>query len=625
MPATAGGLRAGKARVAHITTRTALAVALVIAVVAPTTWFELRRQYYQGWLEADAGNLSYRLSQLITAHPLMWRYRIDLLDETLDRFSYHEGAKELQITLRSGDEIVIQAEAATGPIVPAWLAASPARPVFDSGRPIGQVELRASLQPVIVQACVVALLAAALGSFAFVVLRHVPLRALDRALDEVAWLARHDALTDLPNRILFRSRLQQALAQAERRAGRVAILCLDLDHFKDVNDTLGHAAGDQLLRQATGRIQDLIRRGDTLARLGGDEFAIVQSDLDQPDGAAGLAQRVIDALSRPFDLDGQEVTIGCSVGIAIYPDDHSDADNLLRDADLALYRTKAEGRGSYRFFEQEMNRRLRERKALEAALRRALAEGELEMHYQPQFGLGSRSLSGVEALIRWHHPERGAISPVEFIPLAEQTGLILPITEWTLREACRAARAWPGLSLAVNLSPASFRHQDLVKLVAEVLAESGLEAARLELEITETSLLRETDRTFEILRQIKALGVRIAMDDFGTGYSSLSYLQRFPFDKIKIDRSFVAELMTSPDAAAIVRAVLRMGHSLGMRTVAEGVESDSQVTFLTAEGCDDVQGFYYAAPMSAVEMGALYRAAADAAAEPAAGAGQRTA
>lgn len=422
---------------------------------------------------------------------------------------------------------------------------------------------------------------------------------------ELEHQALHDALTGLPNRTLLVDRLDHGLKRVQRDRISLALLLLDLDHFKDVNDTLGHALGDELLQQVTSRIQGLIRTGDTLARLGGDEFAIIQIERDQPDCSAILAQRVIDALARPFQLQGHEVVIGSSVGIAIYPDAESTADHMLRSADLALYRAKAEGRGTYRFFEQDMNIKLQERKALETALRCALLDDQFELHYQPQVSLDGGRITGVEALIRWHHPHRGMIPPVDFIPLAEETGMIIPITEWVLRRACIDAQDWARLSVAINLSPAVFRHHHLVDMISGILKETDFDPCRLELEITETSLLRDTERALASLNDLKALGVRIAMDDFGTGYSSLSYLQRFPFDKIKIDRSFIAKLSDDSDAVAIVDAVIKLGKSLGMSTTAEGVETGAQASFLDGHGCEEVQGFYYARPMPSAEIAAI--------------------
>lgn len=431
---------------------------------------------------------------------------------------------------------------------------------------------------------------------------HQDITERKQAEARIRHLAHHDVLTDLPNRLLFADRLTQAQARARRDETMLAVLCLDLNRFKDVNDTLGHAAGDLLLKALAERLQGEIREADTLARLGGDEFAIIQTGLAQPRGADELSRRLIEAVAEPFDIGGHTVVIGVSIGIAVFPMNGSGPADLLKNADLALYRSKAEGRDGYRFFEEEMNARLQRRKVLEHDLRRALAEGQFELHYQPQIELGEGRVVGLEALLRWRHPDRGLVSPAEFIPLAEETGLILPLGEWALRAACVQAVAWPHIRMSVNLSPVQFRHSDLVGLITQALEETGLEPRRLELEITEGVLLQETEAALSVLARIRALGVRIAMDDFGTGYSSLSYLQRFPFDKIKIDQSFVRRLEVSKDAAAIVRAVLGLGNSLGIHTNAEGVETKGQLAFLRTAGCEEVQGFYFSPPVAAADL-----------------------
>ena len=413
------------------------------------------------------------------------------------------------------------------------------------------------------------------------------------------YLALHDPLTELPNRELFGERLEQAVAMVSRRGDVAAVICVDLDRFKDVNDLLGHAAGDLLIKGCAERLQACVRETDTVARIGGDEFALVQLGLEQPDGAQKLCRRVLETLAAPFDLDGHEVLVTASIGIALIPLDGSIPGRLLQSADIALYRAKEEGRNTFRFFEAGMDARLQARKALERDLRLALARHELELYYQPKIELGADDLSGVEALVRWHHPERGLVPPGEFIGVAEETGLIVPLGEWVLRTACLQATAWPGLQMSVNISPVQFKQRDLVGVVQRALADSGLAPDRLELEITEGVLLQNTDAAVATLRQLKDLGVLIAMDDFGTGYSSLGYLQKFPFDKIKIDRSFVSALETRTDADAIVRAVVGLGHSLGMRTCAEGVETIEQLAFLRREGCDEVQGYYFGKPMPA--------------------------
>jgi diguanylate cyclase (GGDEF)-like protein len=422
----------------------------------------------------------------------------------------------------------------------------------------------------------------------------------------IAHMALHDALTGLPNRVLLRQRIEAALPAAHR-GQPFAVHCLDLDHFKSVNDTLGHPVGDELLKQATRRLTRCVRRLDTVARLGGDEFAIIQSGVDSADVATRLAQRICDALKQPFDISGHQVLIDVSIGIALAPQDGTDPDELLKNADLALYRAKGDGRGVYRYFESEMNAMMQERRRLEMALRTGVKEGQFELHYQPIVNVESSAITGFEALLRWNHPERGLVAPGEFLPLAEEIGLIIPLGEWVLREACRQAAAWPGnYRVAVNLSAHQFRSMNLVPTVIGALSTAGLPARRLELEITESALLNDSASTLRTLHMLRGLGVRIAMDDFGTGYSSLSYLRQFPFDKVKIDGSFVKELAEASESLAIVRAITGLGASLGMETTAEGVETEAQLDRIRAEGCSEIQGYFFSPPCPEGELAARF-------------------
>jgi len=433
-----------------------------------------------------------------------------------------------------------------------------------------------------------------------------------RMSDQLAYLAHHDSLTDLPNRVLLRRSLDQSLARLKRGAA-LAVLSLDLDYFKQINDTLGHPAGDALLKVVAERLCGCVGESDLVARMGGDEFTLLQTAAAQPDATA-LASRIIDALGAPYDIDGQQVTAGVSIGIAVAPIDGSDADQLLKNADLALYRAKSEGRGTYRFFEPEMNEQAQRRRKLELDLRKALAGGQFEVHYQPVFDLNRNEVTGFEALLRWFHAERGKVAPSEFIPLAEETGLIVPIGEWVLRKACIDAAPWPDhVGIAVNLSPVQFKSPTLVQTVMNAMAASGLAARRLELEITETVLLQDSEATLSTLHQLRALGVHIVMDDFGTGYSSLSYLQSFPFDKIKVDRRFVSGLDRSANSLAILRAVASLGNSLGISTTAEGVETEEQFARVRAEGFTETQGFLISPPVPIQEVARLLKLAARAA------------
>jgi diguanylate cyclase (GGDEF)-like protein len=429
-----------------------------------------------------------------------------------------------------------------------------------------------------------------------------------RSEAKIAHMALHDALTGLPNRVLFNDRVAQALARCER--GQVAAThMLDLDRFKAVNDTLGHAAGDKLLELVAKRLRSVTREVDTVARMGGDEFAILQDCIVQPADATALARRIIEALSEPYDIDGQQAVIGTSVGIAMGPANGRRPDELIRNADLALYRAKSEGRGNYHFFEPGMDARMQERRSIEHDLRKALREGQFELHYQPVVALTDDEIQGFEALVRWRHPHRGMIQPSAFIQLAEEIGFIVPLGEWVIRQACATAATWPDhLKVAVNLSPAQFRSAGLVKVVVGALAASKLAPERLELEITETALLQDSEATLTTLYQLRALGVRVAMDDFGTGYSSLGYLQKFPFDRIKIDRSFVKDVAADVSSLNIIRAVAAMARGFGMATTAEGVETREQLDAIRAEGCTEMQGFLFSQPLPAGEIERLYLA-----------------
>jgi diguanylate cyclase (GGDEF)-like protein/PAS domain S-box-containing protein len=412
---------------------------------------------------------------------------------------------------------------------------------------------------------------------------------------QIAHMAHHDPLTDLPNRAAFNQCIAATLDMAKAAGDSFALLSIDFDHFKSVNDVFGHAVGDALLREVAGRMQQA-SQGAFLARIGGDEFHVITPTGPQPATAEALAEKLTAALDTDIDIEGFPLRVRLTVGIAVFPQDGADAATLVANADAALYRAKSEARGSIRFFEMAMDKQLRDKRALQQDLRTATQRDEIALHYQPQALIGGE-VTGFEALVRWHHPRHGLVSPATFIPLAEESGLIVELGEWILRTACREAASWPRpLHIAVNLSPVQFRYGDLPMLVHEVLLETGLPPGRLELEITEGVLIDDFNRAVSILRRLKALGVLIAMDDFGTGYSSLSYLQSFPFDKIKIDKSFITNLGHSQQSATIVRAVIALGRGLDMPVVAEGVETEEQLKFLAAENCDEMQGYYIGRP-----------------------------
>ena len=420
---------------------------------------------------------------------------------------------------------------------------------------------------------------------------HEDITTRRQAEARVAYLATHDPLTDLPNRTVFHARLVDALASVHR-GGSLAVHSLDLDRFKDVNDTLGHPVGDALLREVAKRLQSVLRDGDLIARLGGDEFAIIQMDPDTPEAASSLAQQLIETVGAPYLIEGHHIVVGASIGVTIAPTDGVDVDQLLKNCDLALYRAKSLGRGAFSFFEREMDIRLQARRVLEKELREALEGNQFEVYYQPIFDIAADKICGFEALLRWHHATRGMVPPDEFIPLAEETGDIVKLGDWVLRQACSDAAKWsPTMKVAVNVSPVQFKRPGLRESVFGALAAAGLSANRLELEITEAVLLQDSETILATLNNLRAMGVRISLDDFGTGYSSLSYLRSFPFDKIKIDRSFTRDLSLGGDASAIVRTVTRLAKDLGMSTTAEGVETKADLNFLRRNKCTEIQGY----------------------------------
>jgi diguanylate cyclase (GGDEF)-like protein/PAS domain S-box-containing protein len=424
-----------------------------------------------------------------------------------------------------------------------------------------------------------------------------------RAEEQVKHLAFHDPLTNLPNRLLFNDRLSLAVAQAHRHNQKLAVLFLDLDRFKVINDSLGHSVGDELLRQVAERIQEYVREGDTVARLGGDEFTLLVPGISAEEDAAKIAKKVCDAIHDSFWIDGRELFVTTSLGVAVYPSDGHDAETLVRNADSAMYRAKEQGRDNYQLYTPAMNAKAVERLSLESRLRQAVANDELELHFQPFFDLKTSEILGAEALIRWRHPELGLIPPGDFIPIAELSGLIVPIGEWVLRTACAEARKWhasghSSLSVSVNLSSRQFQQADLVRQVTNALEESGLDADKLDLEITESNAMQNAEQSINTLRGLKKQGVRISMDDFGTGYSSLNYLKRFPIDRIKLDQSFVRDLPGDKDDAAIAMAVIAMGRSLQLIVIAEGVETEEQLAFLKDRDCDQLQGFLFSRPLA---------------------------
>jgi len=432
---------------------------------------------------------------------------------------------------------------------------------------------------------------------------------LSRAWQEAgAYRSIYDYLTGLPNQILFRDRLNLALAQAHRSKNILAVMLVGLDRFKVINDSLGHAVGDGLLQEVAGRLSNLVRRSDTVARTGGDEFALIALDIKKGENAANVAHKILDIFKEPFYIKGHELYITASIGIATYPDDGENAETLIRNADTALGRAKEEGRNTYQLYTPEMNARATKRLEMENGLRRALERGEMVIYYQPKADIRTGLIRGVEALIRWKHPKLGLIPPFEFIPVAEETGLIIAIGEWVLRSACLQNKAWqdaglPPVRVAVNLSARQFQQRNLVEIIDQILLETGLESRWLELEITESVAMRDADFTIKMLREFKKRGIKISLDDFGTGYSSLNYLKRFPLNNLKIDRSFVKNITTDIDDRIIASAIIVLAQNLNLDVIAEGVETEEQLVLLRERRCNEIQGYLLGKPMPADEFG----------------------
>jgi diguanylate cyclase (GGDEF)-like protein len=431
---------------------------------------------------------------------------------------------------------------------------------------------------------------------------HEDITERQRSEDRIAHMARHDALTDLPNRVLLLEQLNHEIKRV-KRGECLAVLCLDLDQFKSVNDALGHHIGDELLKLVGDRLRGCTRELDIVARMGGDEFAIIMTQMEQAADAATLSKRIRDSVIKPYQIEGHQIVTDISIGISVAPMDAVESNELLRNADMALYDAKGDGRGTFRFFEPEMNTRMKARRELEMDLRKALASEQFELHYQPLVVLETNEVNGFEALLRWNHPTRGLISPADFIPIAEETGLIVPLGEWVLKAACTEAVEWPDhIKVAVNLSPAQLNCRNLVSMVTAALNDTGMPAHKLQLEITETVLLQNTFTTLATLHELRKMGVQIALDDFGTGYSSLSYLRSFPFDKIKIDRSFIQDLSNGAEPLAIVNAVAGLAKCLNMTSTAEGVETQQQMDVLQSIGCTEMQGYLFSHARPAHEI-----------------------
>jgi diguanylate cyclase (GGDEF)-like protein len=590
--------RPGSEGLAGAVTGLASVAALAVALAFPAAYLISAANRLTGVLEVQAQLYADNVSDAAAESPQLYNALLGGTEINLDGLaiaapddpSIDRPAEWRRVFAADGHQLL--EVAAARPI--AWPALSSRAPALQNGHRLGEVEITRSLQPQLLTTSAIAAGSFTLGLLLLIGLRMVPLRLMHEALDRASFLSAHDQLTGLPNRTLLAGRLEQALSAASRANGmQVAMFCLDLDHFKQVNDTLGHAAGDALLRTVAIKLRQCLRESDTLARLGGDEFAVIQTRASDSQDAEALAARLIETVHEPMTIEGQKVFIGMSIGIALNAPGIDSAE-LTKQADIAMYQAKAAGRDGYCFFAPEMNAGVLRRQAIEYDLRGALERDELEVHYQPQIDLATGAMVGAEALMRWTRPGHGAVPPGVFIPISEETGLIVSMGTWLLGEACREAVTWPAaMRVAVNVSPLQIRIAGFLDAVRGALAQSGLDPHRLELEVTEGILIRDTEETLAVLSQLRAIGVRLVMDDFGTGYASLGYLQKFRFDKIKIDRSFIQNLGSDPNAEAIVRAVVGLSDALGISTNAEGVENNEQAAMLRAQGCGEAQGFLY--------------------------------
>lgn len=585
----------------------ALFTALAIAILPPLGFYGAGYLATNSEVKSEIAFKAKQISQLISGNPEFWRFEDNRISQLLK--SDHDAAHIEYLSVVDAENSLIAKSPAEQPGM-TWPSITQSEDLLDFGQPVGQITITRSLEGVTQLSLLIGLFSILAASLVYWALRVIPVRLLQRAWTRISFLATHDTLTGLPNRAMFLDGLNTALERVQGAKVPVLVYSLDFDRFKDINDSLGHAAGDLLLKIAASRIQNCLRPEDMLARLGGDEFAIFQAGISDPVWAAKVAARIIKVIKEPFDLDGHEAVVGTSIGIAIVEPGHLiSSDDLLRQADLALYKSKNGGRGAFHFFHEKMDAELQERKLLEVDLRRALRQEEFELHYQPQIDLNTNRIIGVEALLRWHHKRRGNVTPGEIIPIIESSGMMAPLTEWILNRACRETLHLGDVRVAVNLSPSLFLQHGLVSMVKDALLTSGFPAHRLELEITEEVLISDAERTLEALVELRSLGVQIAMDDFGTGYSSLGYLRRFPFSKIKIDRSFIGDVGGNLGVQAIVGAIINMGHALNMNVIAEGVETMEQADILRAAGCEEAQGFLYSRPMRSKDVQLLLNSA----------------
>ncbi len=565
-------------------------LALLVTFALPGGYFYHNYKLLDGKFESEARMSSHLLSQLISENPTMWTYQSERLSSSLSRFSPEGGAGRRVVVDLSRQE-VISLEASTAKLAAPLLQREAA--IYDSGRKVGTIVVQHSILGLLLSTVVLFVFTGGIAGGLCLIVARGPLQDLQKSWENTVFLASHDALTTLPNRRTFLERLERQVQDAGNSHDRFAVFYLDLDDFKGTNDSLGHAAGDRLLRLVALRLLRHLRGDDFVARLSGDEFVILQTHVEHPNNATALAERIERAMSDGFDLGEETVFVHASMGIAIYGQHGNSAKELRRHADLALYQAKLRP-GTCWVLSTSVSLAVQpQRRPLDADLHGALERGEMHLHYQPQVDLATGQIQGVEALLRWNHPDRGQIQPADFVPLAEETGLIRSIGGWVIGTACQQAREWSHLTMAVNVSALQFQQDDLAAEVRGHLERTGLPSHRLQLEMTESVLLHDTEATSSTLQQLKAMGVGIIIDDFGTGYSSLSYLHHFSMDKLKIDHTFIGDLGRSQEASKIVQAIIGLGHALGMKINAEGIELTQQAHYLSELGCDEGQGFLY--------------------------------
>jgi diguanylate cyclase (GGDEF)-like protein len=587
---------------------TAAAALAAAALMLPAGLFFLTYRFTDGGLRTEAAIRADLVSQLIAHDPENWQYQAHRIEALLDM---HLGNSETRDSRSIADPQGRLVGRSSGAEQPPWPTMTRMAPLYDAGRIVGELRVTRSLRSLGTQTALLAAVAVALALCAYLALRRLPLRALRQKELRLSYLAHFDTLTGLPNRTTFHSELERAMARSRNESSVLALLYLDIDRFKTVNDTLGHEAGDALLKEAAVRLRAAVRREDLVARLGGDEFAVIAERIGDAEDAGKIAHHIAERMHDPFIVRGHAHHLGASVGIAVYPSDAGRPDQLLRCADIAMYSAKELRQGATRYYRAEMNERAQRNVALEDDLRKAIEGEQFLLHYQPIVCTRSGALTGVEALLRWRHPSRGLVPPGEFIQVLEDTGLIVPVGAWVLRAACGQTRLWtdagmPPVRISVNLSPRQFRAAPLLETVRHALQDAGIAAERLQLEITETALVDDVETAADKLRALADLGVGIALDDFGTGYSSLTHLKDFPLHALKIDKSFVANMHESASDECIVASVIGLAHGLRLSVVAEGVETEAQACKLREVDCDSLQGFYFSRPLPAEDLAAWH-------------------